>query len=185
MLYTTELLDDTMSVIDSKTLECKWLRYDTVYKMLLDGVKIENIFVNSLLVEKDNTGRLSLSTECLRKHSGICKGKASNNVGSLFIGKNEPIPISKCAVIDLDFSVTLENVIIKSTMFTYLVWYNNHQYALHKSGIAGFYLFGKNLIVAEKAVNSSIEDIPIEVYDGSIRRSYCSRSQFMREYIFT
>lgn len=65
MLYITEMTRDTMDVINSKTLEYKVCDYETVYKMLLEGIEIKNIYVSSLFTEKGTGDKLSLSKECL------------------------------------------------------------------------------------------------------------------------
>lgn len=182
MLYITEMTRNTMVVVNSKTLKYKVCDYETVYQMLLEGIEIKNIYVSSLFTEKGTGDKLSLSKECLLRHGGIYKADVSPDA-DLFIGINEPVPVSRYIIPDLDFSVTLDNVIIKLSRFQYYVWYKNRCYWIKDGGTAGFYFVGDDLIVAHR-LGTEVNSVPIDIYRRTIRRYECSRSQFMREYLF-
>lgn len=182
MLYITELTKNTLTLVNSKTLNYKIIDYNTAYQMLLEGTEIKNIYVSSLFTEKETGNKLNLSKECLLRHSGICKADVSEDTDT-FIGMDKPIPISRNIIPDLDFSVTLDNVIIRLGMFEYYVWYNNQCYWLSEAGLAGFYFVTDNLMVSHRLA-TEVNSVPIEWYRGIIRRYECSRSQFMREYLF-
>ena len=182
MLYITEMTRNTMFVVNSKTLEYKVCDYETVYQMLLEGIEIKNIYVSSLFTEKDTGDKLSFSKECLLRHGGICKADVSEDA-NLFIAMGEPVPVSRNIIPDLDFSVTLDNVIIKLSRFQYYVWYKNHCYWVNDGGTAGFYFVGDDLMVAHR-LGTEVNSVPIDVYRRTIRRYKCSRSQFMCEYLF-
>ena len=185
MLYITEMTRDTMDVVNSKTLEYKVCDYETVYKMLLEGIEIKNIYVSSLFTEKGTGDKLSLSKECLLRHGGICKADVSEDTDT-FIDADKPIPIARNIIPDLDFSVILDNVIIRHGMFEYYVWYNNKFYMLSEAGIAGFFLLSDTLMVSHRLGGIiEVNYVPIEWYRGIIRRYECSRSQFMREILLS
>lgn len=180
MLYITELTKNTLTLVNSKTLNYKIIDYNTAYQMLLEGTEIKNIYVSSIFMEKETGNKLNLSKECLLRHGGICKADVSEDTDT-FIDADKPIPISRNIIPDLDFSVTLNNVIIRHGIFECSVWYNNTFYLLSEAGIAGFYLVSDALMVSHRLAVVEVDSVPIEWYRGIIRRHECSRSQFMRE----
>lgn len=184
MLYITELTKNTLTLVNSKTLNYKIIDYNTAYQMLLEGTEIKNIYVSSIFMEKETGNKLSLSKECLLRHGGICKADVSEDTDT-FIDADKPIPISRNIIPDLDFSVTLNNVIIRHGIFECSVWYNNTFYLISEAGIAGFYFVSDTLMVSHRLAVVEVDSVPIEWYRGIIRRHECSRSQFMREYLFT
>lgn len=183
MLYITELTRNTLTLVNSKTLNYKIIDYDTAYQMLLEETEIENIYVSSQFTEKETGNKLSLSKECLLRHGGVCKADVSEDTDT-FIDTDKPIPISRNIISDLDFSVTLDNVIIRHGVSEYSVWYNNKFYMLSGAGIAGFYLVSNALMVSHRLV-TGVESVPIEWYRRIIRGYECSRSQFMREILLS
>ena len=184
MLYITELTRNTLTLVNSKTLNYKIIDYNTAYQMLLEGTEIKNIYVSSLFTEKETGDKLSLSKECLLRHGGICKADVSEDTDT-FIDTDKHIPISINIKSDLDFSVTLDNVIIRHGVSECSVWHNNTFYLLRGAGIAGFYLVSDTLIVSHRLGVLEVNPAPIEWYRRIIRRHRCSRSQFMREILFS
>lgn len=179
-----------MLIVDSKTLKARIIDYKTAFEMILNGIPIYGLVLPDEFMHTEDYSTsislLDLSVEELSKYSGIYWVWYDEFAGiEADIIKGSEIPVRHAGHINFDFSVVLENVVIKNKSFQFNVWYNGYDYDICDIAIRGFYFSNKGeLIVVSAGHGHGFEFKRIEEFVSKYDTTKCSKGRFMRKHLF-
>lgn len=179
LLYAIKVTWDEVHIVDSKTLNIKFVEFQDVFEMLLSGEQIYNLRVPRGFRDADTNSRLDLSVDNLMTHSGLkCNLEMSDFLIAVNKGSKLPVEVFKSP--DLDLSYCGEDAIIIPGVDILNIWYDGREYKLSKHITSGIHKY-KGIYTLSYEMWGSFFHKPIKDYGDFYEKRECSRSNFLRK----
>lgn len=201
MLYAINMVEHSVLVIDSKTLQMRWVKFPKLFKMYCEGTDILNI--RSVAMLSGESSHIGLySRKLVSQYAGFESSYHTGVFGQVIADKRMNIPLVMCRNMMLqDFEVELKDAMIHYSGDKKLhIWHNDCHYSFDMLDmidnsllyrVYGFYLSSKGLMWVETVIGHNERYIKysklgeIDTLKGIKVEGRCSKSGFKRGLLFT
>lgn len=201
MLYAVNMVEHSVLVIDSKTLQMRWIKFPKLFKMYCEGTDILNI--RSVAMLDGQQYHIGLyNREMISQYAGFESSYHTGVFGQIIADKRQNIPLVMCRNMLLpDFEVETSKAMIHYSNDKKLhIWNNDCHYSFDMLDmidnsimyrVYGFYLSSEGLMWVETVIGHNERYIKyskldwIDTLKGIKVEGRCSKSGFKRDLLFT